>query len=88
MQIKAAVDAVRESLKERFGERPWHVEGYEHRQWVLVDYVDLVVHVFSDERRAFYGLERLWGDAPREPVPDEGSGADVRILADPAEEGA
>lgn len=87
LQIKAAVDAVRESLKERFGERPWHVEGYEHRQWVLVDYVDLVVHVFTDERRAFYGLERLWGDAPREAVPDEGSGADVRILADPTEKG-
>lgn len=85
MQIKAAVDSVRERLREQFGERPWHVEGYEHRQWVLVDYVDLVVHVFMDERRAFYGLERLWGDAPREAVPDDGHGSDVRILADPAE---
>ncbi len=85
LQVKAAVDSVREHLREQFGERPWHVEGYEHRQWVLVDYVDLVVHVFIDERRSFYGLERLWGDAPREAVPDDGQGSDVRILADPVE---
>lgn len=85
LQIKAAVDSVRARLRERFEERPWHVEGYEHRQWILVDYVDLVVHVFTDERRSFYGLERLWGDAPREAVPDDGEGADVRILADPEE---
>lgn len=85
LQIKAAVDGVRERLKERLGERPWHVEGYEHRQWVLVDYVDLVVHVFTGERRAFYGLERLWGDAPREAVADDGHASDVAILAEPTE---
>jgi len=85
LQIKAAVDAVRERLRERFEERPWHVEGYEHRQWVLVDYVDLVVHVFLEERRRFYDLERLWGDAPRESVEDEGQAADVGILAEPWE---
>ena len=85
LQVKAAVDSVRDRLRERFEERPWHVEGYEYRQWVLLDYVDLVVHVFMDERRSFYGLERLWGDAPREAVPDGGEAADVRILADPGE---
>src|SRR5690625_5335487 len=59
-------DAVTERIRERLQERPWHVEGYEGRQWVLLDYVDLVVHIFSTDKRQFYDLERLWGDAPRE----------------------
>ncbi len=69
-QIKAIVDGIRESVEEDCGERPWHVEGYEHRQWVLVDYVDTVVHVFDKDRRAFYGLERLWADAPSWDIDD------------------
>jgi ribosome-associated protein len=47
-----------------------------------MDYVDLVVHVFMPEKREFYGLERLWGDAPREEVTEEMSASDVKILAD------
>ena len=47
--------------------------------------LDLVVHVFAEERRSFYGLERLWGDAPRETVPDEGQGSDVALLAEPSD---
>jgi ribosome-associated protein len=80
LQIRAIADRVEERLREQYGERPWHREGYEHLQWVLLDYVDLVVHVFTAERRAFYGLERLWGDAPVEQVPDESSGGAVRLL--------
>jgi ribosome-associated protein len=49
-------------------ERPNHVEGYEMGQWILIDYFDVIVHIFSQEAREFYGLERLWGDAPQLPV--------------------
>lgn len=82
LQIKAISDAVVERIREQYQERPWHTEGYEGRQWVLLDYVDLVVHVFSHEKRAFYNLERLWGDAPREDVPADGSSQDVLLLRD------
>ena len=47
------------------GEKPWHVEGADTRRWVLLDYVDFVVHIFRQEARDFYALERLWGDAER-----------------------
>jgi ribosome-associated protein len=62
-QVQAIADAVQERLR---GEhvRPLHVEGYNRGQWVLLDYGDLVVHVFQEEPRRFYALERLWGDAP------------------------
>jgi|SRR5690554_6570795 ribosome-associated protein len=80
LQIKAIADSVLDRIKDEYSERPWHVEGYEHLQWVLLDYVDLVVHIFSPERRAFYGLERLWGDATTEHVPDDGSASDVKLL--------
>ncbi len=63
-QIKAVVDQVASDLKER-ETTPWHTEGKQSWRWVLLDYVDVVVHVFRAEVRTFYGLERLWGDAPR-----------------------
>lgn len=84
LQIRAIADAVQEQIREACSERPWHVEGREHLQWVLMDYVDLVVHVFTAEKRAFYDLERLWGDAPVEQVPDDGSADAVKLLADEA----
>lgn len=62
-QVRAIADRVEERLKEQ-GLRPLHVEGYAAGQWVLLDYGDFLVHVFLDERRRFYGLERLWSDAP------------------------
>jgi ribosome-associated protein len=71
LQIKAIADAVSDKIREAYSEKPWHTEGYEDRQWVLLDYVDLVVHVFSHEKRSFYDLERLWGDAPSEDVSSE-----------------
>jgi len=82
LQNRAIVDSVRTRLKQECGERPWHVEGTDHHQWVLMDYVDLVVHVFLPEKREFYALERLWGDAPREEVSSEQTAADVKLLAD------
>jgi ribosome-associated protein len=45
-------------------EKPYHIEGYESGTWILLDYVDIIVHIFIEETRRFYGLERLWGDAP------------------------
>lgn len=46
-------------------EQPNHIEGSESGQWILIDFIDVIVHVFTQETREFYGLERLWGDAPR-----------------------
>jgi ribosome-associated protein len=61
-QIKAIADAVEEALR-RDHVKPAHIEGYGHAEWVLLDYFDFIVHVFGKETRAFYGLERLWGNA-------------------------
>jgi len=62
VQVKAIAETVEEKLRDR-GARPWHIEGLEGRRWVLLDYVDLVVHVFHHRTREYYLLERLWGDA-------------------------
>lgn len=51
------------------GSRPSHIEGGAEATWVLMDYGDVVVHIFDEQTRAYYSLERLWGDAPRVPVP-------------------
>jgi len=70
-QIQAIADAIEERL-ESHGYRPSHIEGYRHAEWILMDYIDLVVHVFSKNARAYYDLERLWRD---------GKKLDVRKLA-------
>ena len=62
-QVQAIADRVEERLRQG-GLRPLHVEGHATAQWVLLDYGDFIVHVFLEERRRYYGLERLWGDAP------------------------
>ena len=62
-QVQAIADRIEERLRER-GVRPLHVEGHGAGQWVLLDYGDLIAHVFLDDRRRHYGLERLWADAP------------------------
>jgi ribosome-associated protein len=69
-QVQAIADAVEEALRKEHV-KPAHVEGFQRADWVLLDYFDFVVHVFSSERRAFYALERLWGSAERVPLPDE-----------------
>jgi ribosome-associated protein len=69
VQVKAIADAVEDGLRER-GMRPWHSEGFEARRWVLLDYVDVVVHVFHARAREYYLLDKLWGDAAREVVAD------------------
>ena len=70
-QVKAIVDAVEETLRAA-KVRPSHVEGYERGEWVLMDYFTFVVHVFTPSTRAFYALDRLWGDAERIEVSDDG----------------
>jgi ribosome-associated protein len=69
-QVKAIVDHVEEVLRTAFGQKPVAVEGYRDSEWVLVDYFDFVVHVFTPETREFYALERLWGSAIRVEVDD------------------
>ena len=66
-QVRAIVDAVDQGLRE-IGARAWHIEGRDTRQWVLIDLVDVVVHVFQREVRDYYRLEDLWADAPRQEV--------------------
>jgi ribosome-associated protein len=62
-QVQAIANSIEERLREE-GARPLHIEGYNRGQWVLLDYGDLVVHVFEVQTRGFYSLERLWADAP------------------------
>ena len=68
-QVKTIVEEVERALKEHDGSKPGSVEGLGDASWVLLDYGDLVVHVFLAETRAFYDLDRLWADAPSIPLP-------------------
>jgi ribosome-associated protein len=70
-QITAIADGVRETLKRDLDERPTLTEGIDRSEWILLDYFNFVVHVFSRECRAFYALERLWGNAERHEFADE-----------------
>ena len=70
-QVKTIAEEVETRLKADGGIKPLRVEGLGDSQWVLLDYGDLVVHVFLDETRAYYDLERLWSDAPRVAWEDE-----------------
>jgi ribosome-associated protein len=69
-QVQAIADSVEEALKAQ-KQRPSLVEGYARAEWVLLDYFDFVVHVFSKHARDFYALDRLWGSAVRHEIPDE-----------------
>ncbi len=71
-QVKAIADEVDKELRDE-GIKYWHKEGYKSLTWVLIDYVDVVVHVFKKDAREFYKLEKLWGDAPVEDVQDPGA---------------
>lgn len=62
-QIDAISTSIEEEVFKASKQDPWHKEGKLNREWILLDYVDVVVHVFKKERRAFYDLEQLWGDA-------------------------
>ena len=86
--VRAIAEGVREKLIEK-GERPFSTEGLREGSWVLLDYVDFVVHVFHYEKRVFFGLEELWADAKPVPVADTGArkpaaGAGTKTAAKPA----
>jgi len=64
-QVEAIAGSVEKFAREKAGEKPWHVEGQNNAEWVLLDFVDVVVHVFHRDKRGYYALEELWGDAAR-----------------------
>jgi ribosome-associated protein len=70
MHVKTIAEHIVDELA-REALHPWHVEGLAHRRWVVLDFVDVVVHVFHHETRNYYLLERLWGDARRVELPEE-----------------
>ena len=62
-QVNAIVNSVQKSVSKEIKDKPWHVEGAENAEWVLMDYVNVVVHVFQKHIREYYNIEALWGDA-------------------------
>lgn len=62
-QIRALANSAIEKVKEELGENVWKKEGMDARRWIILDYVNVVVHIFSEEKRQFYGIERMWNDA-------------------------
>ncbi|MGD1889798.1 MAG: ribosome silencing factor [Cyclobacteriaceae bacterium] len=76
-QLDAIADSVEKEVKQRSGDYPWHREGKENREWILLDYVSVVAHIFKRDRREFYALEELWGDAK---ITSVDSGASVKTL--------
>ena len=61
-QVRAIADNVEEELLKKHGMRPERVEGYNNGEWILLDYIDYVIHVFDREQRLFYDIERIWSD--------------------------
>lgn len=62
-QIEAIADSIDEQVYKQLKENPWHTEGKENKEWMLIDYVTVVAHIFKKDKRDFYSLENLWGDA-------------------------
>jgi ribosome-associated protein len=62
-QLDAISDSIDAEVYKKFQENPWHTEGKNNKEWMLLDYINVVAHVFRKDRREFYALERLWGDA-------------------------
>lgn len=66
-QVKAIADSIRKGTPQK----PRHLEGYENQNWVLIDYFDIIIHIFNHDQREYYSLERLWDDAPLKQFSDE-----------------
>ena len=65
-QMRALADSVEEEIFKTTKQRPWRVEGYSNGEWILLDFVNVVVHVFKTDKREYFGIEDLWGDAKTE----------------------
>lgn len=70
-QIKALADNVTEQTNKNLGEKAWKKEGLDSRRWIILDYVNVVVHIFNEEKRDFYGIERMWNDAEKTEIQDK-----------------
>lgn len=70
-QLDAIADSIDAEVFKALKENPWHSEGKSNKEWVLLDYIDVVAHVFRKDKREFYALERLWGDAEITQVEDK-----------------
>lgn len=68
IQVNALANSVEDEVYKAFGQDPWHKEGQSNGEWVLLDFVDVVVHIFKKEKRDHYRLEDLWGDAKSESI--------------------
>jgi ribosome-associated protein len=62
-QVKAIANSIEDEIFKAMQQEPWRKEGLEYGEWILLDYVDVVIHVFRTDKREFYGVEDLWGDA-------------------------
>lgn len=62
-QVKAIADSVEKEIFKNTQNHPWRKEGQDYAEWIILDYIDIVVHIFKTEKRDFYGIEELWGDA-------------------------
>ena len=70
VQVEGISEAILDELDENWDQQPWHREGAKKADWILLDYVDFVVHIFLEERRSYYSLERLWAEAPHVELPE------------------
>ncbi len=82
VQVEGISEAVLEELEENWDQQPWHREGAQKADWILLDYVDFVVHIFLDESRSYYSLERLWAEAPHVELPEMDG---IPLLEEPEE---
>jgi len=70
IHVDAVADSVDEYVRKKLNEKPFHIEGQDNAEWILIDYVDVIVHVFQKSVREFYNLEGLWADAKRTDIED------------------
>lgn len=72
-QVSAISNSVERYVRKHIKEKPWHIEGTDNEQWVLMDYISVVLHIFQQEYREYYDLENLWGDVPITKIASEDS---------------
>lgn len=70
IQVEGISEAILEEVEGNWDQSPWHREGSQRADWILLDYVDFVVHIFLEEKRSYYSLERLWAEAPHIDLPN------------------